>query len=421
MSSWSRGVRSLLGGTAGIAVAMGVMNLATYGYTIVAARMLGPGTYGGFAAVMGVLLVVGVLQLGLQATGARRIASAPGDVSEIEATLVGVTHRAALVLATVCLLLTPVLNQVLRLDNMLTAALVALAAWPMTMMGGQAGILQGERRWYPLAVLYVAAGVPRLLVGTALLAWRPTETMAMLGVAIGFFAPVVVGWAALRRSASRRSTLHSGLHPERNVLAELLRNSHALLAFFALANADIIIARTVLDSHESGLYAGGLILVKAVLFLPQFVVVVAFPSMSTSAARRGALIASTVAVLGMGVLATAAAWFFRDLALVFIGGAEYAAIKDELWLFAVLGTLLSTIQLLVYGVVARQSRWSVYLIWGALVVLYVATLRVGTFTEMAVTVCLVDACLFLLLLMTSLWRLASPEVEDLSEAPLGEG
>ena len=63
----------------------------------------------------------------------------------------------------------------------------------------------------------------------------------------------------------------------------------ALLAFFALSNADIVVARNVLDGHDAGLYAGGLILTKAVLFLPQFVVVVAFPSMATrraSAAGR---------------------------------------------------------------------------------------------------------------------------------------
>ena len=35
-----------------IAVAMGVMNVANYGFTIVAAWLLGPGQYGGVAAVM---------------------------------------------------------------------------------------------------------------------------------------------------------------------------------------------------------------------------------------------------------------------------------------------------------------------------------------------------------------------------------
>ncbi len=38
-----------------IAVAIGVMNIATYGFTIVAARALGPQQYGAFAAVMNLL------------------------------------------------------------------------------------------------------------------------------------------------------------------------------------------------------------------------------------------------------------------------------------------------------------------------------------------------------------------------------
>ena len=71
------------------------------------------------------------------------------------------------------------------------------------------------------------------------------------------------------------------------VLREVVHNSHALLAFFALSNADVIIARSTLDEHQAGLYAGGLILTKAVLFLPQFVVVIAFPSMSKQDAAGG--------------------------------------------------------------------------------------------------------------------------------------
>ena len=61
----------VLQGSAVIAVAMGVMNVTTYGFTILAARLLGPVEYGALAAVMGLLLVLDVLSLGLQATGAR--------------------------------------------------------------------------------------------------------------------------------------------------------------------------------------------------------------------------------------------------------------------------------------------------------------------------------------------------------------
>ncbi len=241
---------------------------------------------------MGLLLVVGVLQLGLQATGARRIAAHPEDVAEIEHNLRRVTWGASVGLALLCLALTPVINAALHLDSLATASLVALVALPMTVMGGQAGILQGERRWTALALVYLAAGVPRLVIGTALLLWRPTEFWAVMGVAIGFVAPTVVGWLALRDPRSGHVPDTYGGHGGWSVLRETARNSHALFAFFALSNADVIVARSVLDAHESGLYAGGLILVKAVLFLPQFVVVVAFPSMSTESARRSALLRS---------------------------------------------------------------------------------------------------------------------------------
>ena len=96
------------------------------------------------------------------------------------------------------LVLTPVIDRLLRLDSLPTTALIAVSAVPLTIMGGQAGILQGERRWAPLGAVYVAAGVPRLVIATALVLWSPGEFTALLGVTIAFFAPVVVGWWALR-------------------------------------------------------------------------------------------------------------------------------------------------------------------------------------------------------------------------------
>src|SRR3546814_17325054 len=86
-----------------------------------------------------------------------------------------VTHRAALVVGVLLLVLAPVINHVLRLDNLLVAALIAVAAVPMTVMGGQIGVLQGERRWLTLSLVYIANGMPRLVLGGALLAWRSAE------------------------------------------------------------------------------------------------------------------------------------------------------------------------------------------------------------------------------------------------------
>ena len=101
----------------------------------------------------------------------------------------------------------------------------------------------------------------------------------MAGVALGCWLPVLDRLA--RAARARASTYpHSEGHPGLELLREVGHSSQALLAFFALSNADILVARATMSDSEAGLYAAGLIMAKAILFLPQFVVVYAFPSLS---------------------------------------------------------------------------------------------------------------------------------------------
>ena len=316
---------------------------------------------------MGALLVISVLSLGLQATGARRIAAHPDQVGAIEKIVLDVGLRSALVLGAICLALAPVLNSVLRLDSIPTALLVAVTAVPLTYMGAQAGVLQGEQRWEPLALVYLSAGVSRIAIGTGLILARPGEFAAILGVALSFWVPVVVGWLALRKP--RQAPDVDQAHPNLELLREVGSSSQALLAFFALSNADILVARAVMSDSQAGLYASGLILVKAILFFPQFVVVIAFPQMSKQGASRKALAAALAVSAAIGTCGVLATLLLPDLALLFVGGDDFAGIKGDLWKFAIVGTLLAMLQLLVYSALARRQGRAVLAIWTALVVL----------------------------------------------------
>src|SRR4051794_25812099 len=402
--------RQTLRGGAVIAVAMGVMNVTTYAFTILAARLLGPAEYGALAAVMGLLLVVNVLSLGLQATGARRVSAAPGDLAGIEREVMGTSYASAVALGLVVLLATPLIAETLNLDSWAAPALIALTAVPLTVMGGQAGILQGEQRWAPLAAIYLCVGVGRLLFGAFTLVVEPDTVGAMVGVAAGAFVPVVLGWVALRHPDRLRDR-----HPDQpaagpserahrwaagGVLHEIMHNSHALLAFFALSNVDVVVARSTLSEHQAGLYAGGLILTKAVLFLPQFVVVIAFPAMSRTESGRRMHLLGLALVLAIGACTVLATAVLSPLGVVFIGGGEYAALQGRLWAFAVLGTLLAMIQLLVYNVVARQHRSMVFVVWAALVAVLCSTPFLGSLTGLLRVVVSVDSALFVVLLMT---------------------
>jgi O-antigen/teichoic acid export membrane protein len=383
-----------------IAVAMGVMNLSTYGFTVLAAHVIGKEAYGAFSALMGALLVISVLSLGLQATGARRIAAHPDQVVAIERVVLGVGLRSSLVLGVVCLLLAPVLNAVLHLNSLPTALLVGVAAMPLTYMGAQLGVLQGERRWGILGLAYLSSGLGRIVFGAAFIVFWPTEFAAMAGVALGMWVPVVIGALALSRPRAD-VRLNEG-HPGLDLIREVGHSSQALLAFFALSNADILVARATMSDSQAGLYAAGLIMAKAILFLPQFVVVIAFPSMSKQETKRRTLLLAlglSAALGGIGVLGILV---LPDLALLFVGGDDFAAIEDDLWKFAVVGTVLSMVQLLVYSALARRQGRAVIMIWTALVVLIVSAVAVSTESSLVLVVLAIDSVLFAALLSVAL-------------------
>jgi O-antigen/teichoic acid export membrane protein len=379
-----------------IAVAMGIMNLSTYGYTVLAAHTIGKEAYGAFSALMGALLVISVLSLGLQATGARRIAAQPEQVVAIERVVLGVGLRSALVLGAVCLALAPVLNAVLHLDSLPTALMVGVAAFPLTFMGAQAGVLQGERRWGPLALVYLAQGIGRVAFGLTLMLIWPTEFAAMAGVALGCWLPVLIGWLALR--SPRVDVPHGEGHPGLELLREVGHSSQALLAFFALSNADILVARATMSNSDAGLYAAGLIMAKAILFLPQFVVVYAFPSLSKESSSRRTLLLALSMSAGLGLIGVLATLVLPDLALLFVGGDDFRAIADDIWKFAIVGTMLAMIQLLVYSALARRQGRAVILIWTALAVLVVGALAVSTAASLVLVVVAIDGALFVALL-----------------------
>lgn len=351
-----------------VAVGMAIMNVAAYGFTLICTHRLIPEQFGAITALLGLLLIGNVASLGLQATGARRLATHTGGDTTVEAdAILTAGRRAAVVLTVISLLATPLFMWLLHIDSVVAIVLLAPTLGCLTVMGAQLGVLQGSKRWTELAAVYTFVGVGRLVFGGGALLIHPSLDWAMAGLALGAAVPPALGWFLLRRSAG-------GTGAEvRRVLRETVHGTHTLLAFFVIANADVLLARSLLDAKDSGYYAAGLIVSKACLFLPQFVIVIVFPSLASSPGDTVRLRRAIAAVAGLGVLTVLATYLLPNIVVAVIGGAEkYAPLGPYTWLFAVSGSAYAVLQMVVYAAIAQQEKRAAPVIWVGLVVLVVA-------------------------------------------------
>jgi O-antigen/teichoic acid export membrane protein len=347
---------------------MAIMNVAAYGFTLIGSRRLMPEQFGAITALLGLLLIGNVASLGLQAAGARQLATHTGDgAAALADAMLRAGRRSALGLTAVCLVLTPLFMWLLHIDSVVAILLLAPTLGGLTLMGSQLGVLQGSKRWTELAAVYFSTGIGRLVLGGGALLIHPSLDWAMAGLALGAAVPALLGQFFLRGSSGSTN------QQVKDVLRESVHGTHTLLAFFALANADVLFARALLDEKDSGYYAAGLIIAKACLFLPQFVIVLVFPSLANSPGDTVRLRRAIMAVAGLGVCAVVGTLILPGVVVEVIGGKEkYAPLGPYTWLFAVAGSAYAVLQLVVYAAIAQQEKRAALGIWIGLVVLAVA-------------------------------------------------
>ncbi|MGL5824050.1 MAG: polysaccharide biosynthesis protein [Nocardioides sp.] len=356
-----RASESVAAGTL-VAGGMMAMNVMVYGFTLWSAHTLAPAAFGGLGAVQALLIMISVGALALQATGARATATADrGSSTSTAHDILASTRVIATTLSGVFLLLSPLVHAFLNVP-WLVATMIPLAVFPLTLLGGFAGVLQGLRNWRWLTAIFVGLGAGRLGCGGAALLIDDSLTAATVGLTLGAYVPAVVGAIACRRVIGNRAG------SRRRFLREVWHNGHTLLAFFAFTNLDVLIARNLLSGDESGLYAAGAVLTKSCLFLPQFVIIVAFPDMAEDHAQDELSRAwlkplGLVAVIGAGVVLGTA--LLPSLAVTFIGGSDYAALSGYVWFFAIEGTIFALLQMVVYRQIARRASTVALLLWGA--------------------------------------------------------
>lgn len=383
-----------------VAVGLTGLNVALYAFALIAARLLAPEAFGELTALTGILVVGNVVSLGLQAAAGRETAlGLPVGALVRTAVLLSIGFGGALAA------LSPLLAPALKFSSPWPMALAGATLVPLVLLGGESGVAQGRDHWRLFSAIQLSNGLGRLLGGVTGLLIAPNSTSAMIGVSIGTWLPVAIGWRLLRSEGRAPLT------------AKTLRASHALGAYFLLGSVDILIARARMDTHDAGLYAAGLILAKAAMYLPQFVTIAVFGDLARDETLRARLrTAGILAGLGaIGVIVTA---LLPHAALELVGGQSYAGVADRLWMFALTGSVLALVHLTVIDSLARADHTLVVALWAAVGVLVGIGLTIHlTIGRLVLTV----AAAALIPLVTGLLRPSATVPADASVAGLVPG
>jgi O-antigen/teichoic acid export membrane protein len=329
--------------------------LASYLLNVIAARLLVPAAFGELGSLLAVLVIGTVPAMGMQTVTALRVARKDGVG---ESVALGLTTAGCV--AAVGLAVSPLVVVLLHLDSAAPAMLVAGAMAGTALTGLWYGVLQGQHRFVAMAVLLSADAVLRIGGTLAGLAITRTTTGAFTGAAIGAAAVAVTGWLVAGRPRPRR---HGKGH-----VSEVLHAVSALLALVGLVNLDLVLARHYLPAHEAGEYAVGAIVAKIAYWLPQAVAILVLPRFASERERRRTVPIALAICGALDLLVVAGAALMGPTVVSVIGGAEYASSPIPAWPFALAGSMLSLVQILMFSRIASNDRRSTLLIWAAVAV-----------------------------------------------------
>jgi O-antigen/teichoic acid export membrane protein len=227
-----------------------------------------------------------------------------------------------------------------------------------------------------------------------------TSTSAVAALAVGLTVPAagcVLALPELRRSG-RQALL--------SLVAEAGHASHAYGVFLLLSVSDVLLARHVLSTSAAAVYAAGSVLTKASLWLPQSVANVLFASLTDEDRHHRVFARAAAGLAGLGLAVVAGSWLLSGLVTEVVGGGRYPQLREDAWLFALLGGCLAVLQFTLVAGLAVRNVVVTALIWASVAGEAVLALSLGPHPSVRLVIGLMAALNLLTALAAVLLRLA---------------
>jgi len=390
--------RALALGLIFVGAATLIGNGAAYALSMVAARVLVPAEFGAFGALLAILVIISTIGIAMQALAARRVAVASGNRAEVEGQALRLSLYLGLVIILGGIIVAWPLSQIFAIP--ILAVVFGIASLGFVVIGSAAmGVSQGREEHKRLSAGFIVNGASRAVFGIIGVIAFHSVVGATLGVLIGCAVGAFISYRICCPGAWSNTIGAGGA-------AEFAHVAHALIVLFTLTNIDILLARIFLSENSSGEYSVGVLLAKIAFFLPNAIIIVLFPKMTTGNSRRTVYIATGLTAV-VGLLITGFSLLFGDLVIRVLGGVQYVnlGLGTDAWLFALEGSAFALVQVLLYARLAAEDKRAAASVWIALVVLVaiIALWRHADVVQIVTTVVGVSLVLTLIGLVLD-WR-----------------
>ncbi len=390
--------RALALGLIFVGAATLIGNGAAYALSMVAARVLVPAEFGAFGALLAILVIISTIGIAMQALAARRVAVATDNRDEVEGQALRLSLYLGIVIILGGILAAWPLSVLFSIP--ILAVIFGIASLGFVVIGSAAmGVSQGREEHKRLSAGFIVNGAARAIFGVIGVIAFHSVVGATLGILIGCAVGAFISYRICCPGAWSHTIGEGGA-------AEFAHVAHALIVLFTLTNIDILMARIFLSENSSGEYSVGVLLAKIAFFLPNAIIIVLFPKMTTGNSRRTVYIATGLTAL-VGLFITGFSLLFGDLVIRVLGGVQYVdlGLGTDAWLFALEGSAFALVQVLLYARLAAEDKRAAASVWIALVVLVaiIALWRHADVVQIVTTVVGVSLVLTLIGLVLD-WR-----------------
>ena len=263
----------------------------------------------------------------------------------------------------------PLVGRALNVDNTLSVVIAAASVLPAALAPVISGLTQGLERFVLFAATQAGAPILRILWLIPLLALGAGVAGA-LGATLAASLLVLVVPAWVLAGWLRRGSESDALRSLRRFARSLIATVAGILAFTSLTTIDVIVAKLAFSDFDAGIYGGGSLVGRLILYVPAAIVAVLLPKVSSRVAlgkRTADILKGSLLVTALFCLAATAVYALApDLVLSLSFGDEYDDAGELLWLFGLAMTGFALVNVLfIYDLGRGSSRMSWLLCAGA--------------------------------------------------------